>query len=163
MLRLIGSVIGLAFLLVACGGGGGGSDGPGQPAITAGSPPAGATGIDYPGYTFTVERWCVAVHLVRNRGVAAGTGPELGGTTHRNSRDRRCLRVHGHGRRLVESSAQRNPTREPQDRSIAAGAHPGSNAARGHPWHGLLFPIRGNGRSLAHHFQSDARRGATGS
>ena len=54
MLRLIGSVIGLAFLLVACGGGAGGSDGPGQPAITAGSPPAGATGIDYPGYTFTV-------------------------------------------------------------------------------------------------------------
>jgi hypothetical protein len=53
MLRLIGSVIGLAFLLVACGGGGG-PDGPGQLTITAGSPPAGATGIVYPGYTFTV-------------------------------------------------------------------------------------------------------------
>ena len=53
MLRLIGSVTFLALLMVGCGGGGG-SNGPGQPTITAGSPPAGATGIVYPGYTFTV-------------------------------------------------------------------------------------------------------------
>src|SRR6202521_5016867 len=54
MLRFIGSVTSLVLLMVACGGGGGGPDGPGQPTITAGSPPAGATGIVYPGYTFTV-------------------------------------------------------------------------------------------------------------
>jgi hypothetical protein len=55
MLRLIGSVTFLALFMVGCGGGGGGgSNGPGQPTITAGSPPAGATGVDYPGYTFTV-------------------------------------------------------------------------------------------------------------
>ena len=54
MLRSIGFATCLALLLVGCGGGGGGSDGPGQPTITAGSPPAGATGVVYPGYTFTV-------------------------------------------------------------------------------------------------------------
>jgi hypothetical protein len=54
MRRLKGFVIGLMLIVSACGGGGGGLDGPGQPTITAGSPPAGATGIVYPGYTFTV-------------------------------------------------------------------------------------------------------------
>src|SRR6516165_10442967 len=42
--------ISLTLVVSACGG----SEGPGQPAIAAGSPPAGATGIAYPGYTFTV-------------------------------------------------------------------------------------------------------------
>jgi hypothetical protein len=53
MLRAIGSVTFLALLVVACGGGGG-SNGPGQPTIAAGSPPAGVIGVVYPGYTFTV-------------------------------------------------------------------------------------------------------------
>ncbi len=39
--------------LVSCGGGGGMS-GPGQPVIAAGSPPAGMTGVAYPGDTFAV-------------------------------------------------------------------------------------------------------------
>jgi hypothetical protein len=47
-------LVGLTLIVSACGGGGGGPDGPGQPTITAGSPPAGATGIVYPGYAFTV-------------------------------------------------------------------------------------------------------------
>jgi hypothetical protein len=42
-----------ALSLGACGGGGGAS-GPSSPVIAAGSPPAGATGLVYPGYTFTV-------------------------------------------------------------------------------------------------------------
>jgi len=54
MRHLKSFVIGLTLIVSACGGGGGGPDGPGQPTITAGSPPAGATGIVYPGYTFTV-------------------------------------------------------------------------------------------------------------
>jgi Putative Ig domain len=54
MRHLKSLVIGLTLIVSACGGGGGGPDGPGQPTITAGSPPAGATGIVYPGYTFTV-------------------------------------------------------------------------------------------------------------
>jgi Putative Ig domain len=54
MRHLKSFVIGLTLILSACGGGGGGPDGPGQPTITAGSPPAGATGIVYPNYTFTV-------------------------------------------------------------------------------------------------------------
>ena len=53
MLRSIGSVTGLALLLVACGGGDG-SNGTRRPTITAGSPPAGATGVVYPDYRFTV-------------------------------------------------------------------------------------------------------------
>jgi hypothetical protein len=52
MLRTCGLVIAVALLMGACGGGG--SNGPGQPTITTGSPPAGVTGIVYPGYTFTV-------------------------------------------------------------------------------------------------------------
>jgi len=43
-------LIGLTLIVSACGG----SEGPGQPTIAAGSPPAGATGIAYPGYSFTV-------------------------------------------------------------------------------------------------------------
>ena len=43
----------IAVVLAAGCGGGGGSSGPGQPVI-AGSPPAGATGVAYPGFTFTV-------------------------------------------------------------------------------------------------------------
>jgi len=55
MLRSIGFATCLALLLIGCGGGGGGGpNSPGQPTITAGSPPAGATGVVYPGYTFTV-------------------------------------------------------------------------------------------------------------
>ena len=55
MLRSIGFATCLALLLIGCGGGGGGGpNGPGQPTITAGSPPAGVTGIVYPGYMFTV-------------------------------------------------------------------------------------------------------------
>ena len=54
MRHLKSFVIGLTLIVSACGGGGGGPDGPGQPTITAGSPPAGATGTAYPGYTFTV-------------------------------------------------------------------------------------------------------------
>jgi hypothetical protein len=58
MRQLKSFVIGLTLIVSACGGGGsgggGGPDGPGQPTITAGSPPAGATWIVYPGYTFTV-------------------------------------------------------------------------------------------------------------
>ena len=50
MRHLRNFVIGLTLVVSACGG----SEGPGQPTITAGSPPAGATGIAYPGYTFTV-------------------------------------------------------------------------------------------------------------
>jgi hypothetical protein len=43
----------VALSLGACGGGGRASE-PAPPVITAGSPPAGATGISYPGYAFTV-------------------------------------------------------------------------------------------------------------
>jgi len=50
MRHLRSFVMGLTLIVSACGGGGG----PGQPTITPGSPPAGATGIAYPGYTFTV-------------------------------------------------------------------------------------------------------------
>src|SRR5215471_6379566 len=50
MRHLRSFVIGLTLIVSACGGGGG----PGQPTIAAGSPPAGVTGIAYPGYTFTV-------------------------------------------------------------------------------------------------------------
>ncbi len=42
-----------ALMLGACGGGGGASD-PGPPVIAAGSPPVGATGVSYPGYTFAI-------------------------------------------------------------------------------------------------------------
>ena len=52
MRHLRNFVIGLTLVVSACGG----SEGPGQPTIAAGSPPAGATGIAYPGYTFTVAR-----------------------------------------------------------------------------------------------------------
>jgi hypothetical protein len=45
----------IAVLLAGCGGGGGGDTTPEPPTIMAGSPPAGASGVDYPGYTFTVE------------------------------------------------------------------------------------------------------------
>lgn len=48
------SVISLTLLVSACGGGGGASGDPGQPTITAGSPPGGTAGTAYPGYTFTV-------------------------------------------------------------------------------------------------------------
>jgi hypothetical protein len=54
MRHLKSFVIGLTLIVSACGGGGGGPHGPGQPTITAASPPAGVTGIVYPGYTFTV-------------------------------------------------------------------------------------------------------------
>ena len=54
MLRFIGSVTGLVLLLAACGGGSDGPTGPGQPAIAAAAPPAGATGTVYPDYAFTV-------------------------------------------------------------------------------------------------------------
>ena len=54
MRHLKGFVIGLTLIVSACGGGGGGPNGPGEPKITAGSPPTGATGIVYPRYTFTV-------------------------------------------------------------------------------------------------------------
>ncbi len=50
MRHLSSFVIGLTLIVSACGGDGG----PGPPTITASSPPAGATGIAYPGYTFTV-------------------------------------------------------------------------------------------------------------
>src|SRR5258708_32148141 len=50
MRHLKSFVIGLTVIVSACGGGGG----PGQPTITAGSAPAAATGIDYPGYTWSV-------------------------------------------------------------------------------------------------------------
>ena len=53
MLRFIGSVTSLVLLMAACGGGG--PNGPGQPTITSGSLPAGATGTGYPGYTFTAN------------------------------------------------------------------------------------------------------------
>lgn len=48
----------IAALAAGCGGGGGPS-GPGQPVI-AGSPPSGATGVAYPGFTFTVASGGVA-------------------------------------------------------------------------------------------------------
>jgi hypothetical protein len=54
MRHLHSFAIGLTLIVSACGGGGGGPVGPGQPTITAGSPPDGATGTVYPGYTFTV-------------------------------------------------------------------------------------------------------------
>ena len=54
MLRLIGSAIGLALLMVGCGGGGDGSNAPAPPTITANPLPAGATGTAYPDYFFTV-------------------------------------------------------------------------------------------------------------
>ena len=54
MRHLKSFLVGLTLIVSACGGGGGGPDGPGQPTITASSPPAGATGVAYPGYTFTV-------------------------------------------------------------------------------------------------------------
>jgi len=44
-------LVGLTLIVSACGGG---PDGRGQPTVTAASPPAGATGIVYPSYTFTV-------------------------------------------------------------------------------------------------------------
>jgi hypothetical protein len=56
MRHLKSLVVGLTLIASACGGDGGGPAGPGQPTITAGSPPAGATGIVYPGYNFTVAR-----------------------------------------------------------------------------------------------------------
>ena len=54
MRHLDSLLIGLTLIVSACGGGGGGPNGPGQPKITAGSPPAGDTGSVYPGYAFTV-------------------------------------------------------------------------------------------------------------
>ncbi len=56
MLRFIGTVTGLALLMVGCGGGGGTSGGGGSGTapltITAASPPAGTTGAAFPGYSF---------------------------------------------------------------------------------------------------------------
>jgi hypothetical protein len=50
----IGSFVGILVVVLAAACGGGGPSGPGQPMITAGSPPAGATGVAYSPYTFTV-------------------------------------------------------------------------------------------------------------
>jgi hypothetical protein len=49
MLRSIGSLTVIVLLLAGCGG-----DGRSPPVIAAGSPPDGATGIEYPAYRFTV-------------------------------------------------------------------------------------------------------------
>ncbi len=51
-IRTIAAV--LVLVVAASCGGGGGPSGPGRPVITAGTPSNGATGVAYPGYTFTI-------------------------------------------------------------------------------------------------------------